>query len=108
MVLEVDPRFQQNPDALKDIYVKSSNGTQVPLSTFTHLEQKTGALAVNHQGQFPVVTLSFNLAPGVSLGDAVNAIKKAEQRNRSAAFGPCEFSGNGAGVSSRPWRTSRC
>ncbi len=79
VVLEVDPRFQQNPDSLKDIYVKSSNGTQVPLSAFTHLEQKTSALAVNHQGQFPVVTLSFNLAPNASLGEAVDAIKKAEQ-----------------------------
>ena len=80
VILEVDPRFQQNPDALKDIYVKSSNGTQVPLGAFTRLEQKTSALAVNHQGQFPVVTLSFNLAPGGSLGDAVDAIKKAEQQ----------------------------
>jgi multidrug efflux pump len=80
VVLEVDPRFQQNPDALKDIYVKSSNGTQVPLGTFTRIEQGTAALAVNHQGQFPVVTLSFNLAPGASLGDAVDAIKKAEQQ----------------------------
>jgi multidrug efflux pump len=79
VVLQVAPGFQQNPDALKNIYVKSSNGTQVPLSAFTHIEQKTTALAVNHQGQFPVVTLSFNLAPGVSLGDAVNAIKQAEK-----------------------------
>ena len=79
VVLQVDPRFQQNPDALKNIYVKSSNGTQVPLGTFTHFEQKTTALAVNHQGQFPVVTLSFNLGPGVSLGDAVDAIKQAEK-----------------------------
>ena len=78
VVLQVHPSFQQNPDALKNIYVKSSNGTQVPLGAFTHIEQKTTALAVNHQGQFPVVTLSFNLAPGVSLGDAVNAIKQAE------------------------------
>jgi multidrug efflux pump len=79
VVLGVDPRFQQNPDALKSIYVKSSNGTQVPLSAFTHFEQKTTALAVNHQGQFPVVTLSFNLASDTSLGDAVNAIKQAEK-----------------------------
>ena len=79
VVLQVDPSFQQNPDALKNIYVKSSNGSQVPLSAFTHFEQKTTALAVNHQGQFPVVTLSFNLAPGVSLGEAVNAIKQAEK-----------------------------
>jgi multidrug efflux pump len=78
VVLQVDPQFSQNPDALKNIYVKSSNGTQVPLGTFTHFEQKTTTLAVNHQGQFPVVTLSFNLEPGASLGDAVNAIKQAE------------------------------
>jgi multidrug efflux pump len=78
VVLQVAPGFQQNPDALKNIYVKSSNGTQVPLSAFTRIEQKTTALAVNHQGQFPVVTLSFNLAPGISLGDAVNAIKQAD------------------------------
>ncbi len=77
VILEVDPQFQQNPDSLKDIYVKSSNGTQVPLSAFTHLEQHNTALAVNHQGQFPVVTLSFNLAPNVSLGGAVDAINKA-------------------------------
>ena len=77
VVLEVDPQFQQNPDSLKNIYVKSSNGTQVPLSAFTHLEQRNTALAVNHQGQFPVVTLSFNLAPNASLGNAVDAIDKA-------------------------------
>jgi multidrug efflux pump len=80
VVLEVDPKLQQNPDALKNIYVKSSNGTQVPLSAFTHFEQKTTALAVNHQGQFPVVTLSFNLAPNASIGNAVDAVNKAEQQ----------------------------
>ncbi len=80
VVLEVDPHFQQNPDALKDIYVNSSSGTQVPLSAFTHFEQTTAPLAVNHQGQFPVVTLSFNLAPSASLGDAVDAINKVEQQ----------------------------
>jgi multidrug efflux pump len=78
VVLEVDPQFQRNPDSLKDIYVKSSSGTQVPLSTFTHYEEQPASLSVNHQGQFPVVTLSFNLGTGASLGDAVNAINKAE------------------------------
>jgi multidrug efflux pump len=78
VVLEVDPRYQLNPDSLKHIFVHSSTGAQVPLSSFTHFEPSTTALAINHQGQFPVVTLSFNLAPGVSLGDAVKAIKKAE------------------------------
>jgi len=79
VVLEVDPQFQQDPDSLKNIYVKSSNGTQVPLSAFTHFDPGATALALNHQGQFPVVTLSFNLAPDAALGDAVNAIKRAKQ-----------------------------
>jgi multidrug efflux pump len=79
VVLEVDPRYQVSPDSLKHIFVHSSTGAQVPLSAFTHFEPSTTALAINHQGQFPVVTLSFNLAPGVSLGDAVEAINKAEK-----------------------------
>src|SRR5271156_4050973 len=78
VVLEVDPQFQQNPDALQDIYVPSSTGAQVPLGTFAHYQPDTMQLTINHQDQFPEVTISFNLAPGVSLGDAVNAIRKAE------------------------------
>src|SRR5262249_10706036 len=93
VVLEVEPKFQQNPDSLKDIYVRApggtaggtsggtaggtSGGTQVPLTSFTRLDTHTTPLAVNHQGQFPVVTLSFNLAPGASLGDAVKVIEDA-------------------------------
>ncbi len=79
VVLEVDPSFQENPDALKSIYVRSATGAQVPVSAFTHFESRTTALAVNHQGQFPAVTLSFNLALGVALGDAVDAIENAER-----------------------------
>jgi multidrug efflux pump len=79
VVMEVDPQFQQDPDSLKYIYVKSSNGTQVPLSAFTRFEPGAAALALNHQGQFPVVTLSFNLAPNAALGDAVNAINRVKQ-----------------------------
>jgi multidrug efflux pump len=79
VAMQVDPRFQRNPDALKNIYVKSSTGAQVPLSAFTHYEPRTTLLAVNHQGQFPSVTLSFNLGLGISLGDAVTAINKAQQ-----------------------------
>lgn len=78
VVLEVDPQFQQDPNSLQNIYVKSSNGSQVPLSAFTHFDPGGTALALNHQGQFPVVTLSFNLAPGAALGDAVNAINRAK------------------------------
>jgi multidrug efflux pump len=79
VVMEVDPQFQQNPDSLKDIYVRSATGQQVPLSAFTHFEPASAALTLNHQGQFPVVTLSFNLAPDSSLGDAVNAINRVKQ-----------------------------
>ncbi len=78
VILEVNPQFQQNPDALKLIYVHSTNGTQIPLSAFTQYSSQLSPIAVNHQGQFPVVTLSFNLAPGVSLGQAVDAIKGAQ------------------------------
>jgi multidrug efflux pump len=77
VVMEVDPGFQQNPDELKNIYVHSASGQQVPLSAFTRFETGATALAINHQGQFPVVTVSFNLAPGAALGDAVNVIEKA-------------------------------
>ncbi len=78
VVLEVGPQFQDNPSDLSTIYVKSSSGTQVPLSAFSHIEPRNTALAISHQGQFPVVTLSFNLAPGISLGEATKAIDAAE------------------------------
>jgi multidrug efflux pump len=80
LVMEVAPDFQQNPDALKSIYAGSSNGTEVPLSAFTHFQSRTAPLAVNHQGQYPAVTLSFNLAPNVALGDAVDAINAVERQ----------------------------
>jgi len=79
VVLEAHPSFQRSPEALRDIYVRAPNGSPVPLSAFTRFEVGTTALAVNHQGQFPAVTLSFNLAPGIALGDAVNAIGTAER-----------------------------
>ena len=79
VVMEVDPKYQQSPDALQAIYVPSSGGQQVPLSTFTHFEKGNTALAVNHQGQFPAATISFNLAQGISLGQATEAIQKAER-----------------------------
>ena len=80
VVLEVAPPFQQNPDALKAIYVRSATGAQVPLSAFSRFEPALTPLAVSHQGQFPAVTLSFNLAPGFSLGEAVDAIRAAERQ----------------------------
>ena len=80
VVMEVDPRFQQSTDAIQQLYVRSSNGAQVPLSAFTHFERKTTALQVNHQGQFPAITISFNLADGVALGDAVREVEAATLR----------------------------
>ena len=97
VILEVLPTFAQTPDALKDIYIRPStvsansgapsangasvttSGAPVPISTFTHMQSSSASLANNHQGQFPVVTLSFNLAPGKSLGDATKAIQQAEK-----------------------------
>ncbi|HVX59222.1 MAG TPA: efflux RND transporter permease subunit, partial [Pirellulales bacterium] len=73
VVLEVKPDFKDERDDLQEIYIRSAAGGETPLSAITHVEEVRTPLAVNHQGQFPVVTISFNLAPGVSLGEAVQA-----------------------------------
>ncbi len=96
VVMEVDPQFQQDPDSLKNIYVHSSNGTQVPLSAFTRFEPGATPLAVNHQGQFPVVTLSFNLAPNTSLGQAVEAIDRVKQELNMPVSIQATFQGTAA------------
>jgi len=77
VVLEAQPGFQAEPDDLKDVYLRSSGGGAVPLRAFADITTSNAALAINHQGQFPAVTVSFNLASGASLGDAVRAIDKA-------------------------------
>jgi multidrug efflux pump len=77
VVMEVDSAFRDSTDAIQGLYVRSANGNQAPLSSFTHYETRNTALAVNHQGQFPAVTISFNLGEGVALGDAVNDIQTA-------------------------------
>ena len=79
VVMEVAPQFQQTPEALQNIYLRSTTGTAVPLAAFTHFEPSNTPLAVNHQGQVPSVTISFNLAPGIALGQATDAIEKAER-----------------------------
>jgi multidrug efflux pump len=79
VVMEVAPQSQQSPDALKTIYVPASSGKLVPLSAFTHYEYSNTPLSVNHQGLFPSITLSFNLAPGASLGPAVEHILLAQR-----------------------------
>jgi len=93
VILETLPEFQRNPSKLQDIYVRSSSGGAVPLGTFTHFESGTAPLAVNRQGQFPAVTISFNLAPGVALGDATTAIEKTRQDLHMPASVQAEFQG---------------
>jgi multidrug efflux pump len=79
VVLEATPRYQRDPASLNKLYVPSTNGSQVPLSTFARLEHTSAPLAIAHQAQFPAVTISFNLGPGAALGDAVAAISAAER-----------------------------
>jgi len=79
VVLEVDPAEQTSPEALNDLRIPSSNGTQVPLSAIAELSERPTPLSINHLDQFPVATLSFNLAPGAALGDAVKAIDRIKQ-----------------------------
>jgi multidrug efflux pump len=79
VVMEVDPQYQLSPDALNGIFIKSSTGAMVPLSTIARYESQRTSLTVNHQGQYPAVTLTFNLAPNVSLGQAVTALEKVQR-----------------------------
>jgi multidrug efflux pump len=79
VVLEVLPEFQENPASLNQIYVRSNTGTPIPLSTFAHFDTRLSSLTVNHQGQYPSITLSFALAPGVALSEAVAQVQTAEQ-----------------------------
>jgi len=77
VILEVDPAYQLNPEALDQIFVRGAAGQAVPLSAFAHYERGQTAVSIAHEGQFPAVTLSFNLAPGAALGDAVRAVREA-------------------------------
>ncbi|MEO8432813.1 MAG: multidrug efflux RND transporter permease subunit [Acidobacteriota bacterium] len=82
VVMEVEPAFWENPEGLKAIYVRASGGDMVPLAAFTRYAADTAPLTVNHQGQFPSVTISFNLPAGIALGTAVDAINRAESEIR--------------------------
>ncbi len=96
VVMEVAPEFNKSPEALQDIYVRSSNGNQVPLAAFAHFQTSTVSIAVNHQGQFPAATLSFNLAPDVSLSQATLAIENAERAIGFPATIQASFQGTAA------------
>ena len=80
VVLEVKPDFQLNPRKLNNLYIRSVGGGKVPLSAITQVHETTGPLVISHQGQFPSTTLSFTLAPGVSLGEAVKALDATTQK----------------------------
>ena len=103
VVMEAAPDYQQRPDGLQQIYVRSSSGSLVPFSTFATYQADTAPLSVNHQSQFPATTLTFNLTPGASLSDAVAAIDSA-MRDLSVRtghdLGPCRC-GEGAGRGAR-------
>jgi hydrophobic/amphiphilic exporter-1 (mainly G- bacteria), HAE1 family len=77
VILEVDPKDQRNPDALSKLYIRSSNGSLVPLDAVVKMKQQTGPLTINHFGQLPAVTISFNLRPGFSLGQATEQVDTA-------------------------------
>ncbi|HVB38052.1 MAG TPA: efflux RND transporter permease subunit, partial [Vicinamibacterales bacterium] len=77
VILQLEPRFQRSPSALQDLYIRSSSGSLVPLASVARLKTTTGPLSINHVGQLPAVTMSFNLAPGVSLGSALAAVEQA-------------------------------
>jgi hydrophobe/amphiphile efflux-1 (HAE1) family protein len=106
VVLEVDPKFQYEPSDLSRIYVNSSAGQQVPLNTLVHAIEKVAPIIVNHQSQFPSVTISFNLRPGTSIGSAVAAIRQAEAEAGKPASLATSFQGNAqafeASLSSTP------
>jgi hydrophobe/amphiphile efflux-1 (HAE1) family protein len=106
VVLEVDPKFQLGPEALNNIYVNSSSGQQVPLRTLVNSALTVAPLVVNHQGQFPSVTISFNLAPGNSIGQAVTAIQQVEKQLGKPLSLATSFQGNAqafqASLSSTP------
>jgi multidrug efflux pump subunit AcrB len=106
VILEVQPQFQNDPTALSKIYVSGPGGAQVPLSNFAHFAPKAEALSVNHQGQFPAVTLSFNLAPGYSIGQAVERIQQMQYDLRMPATIDGAFQGTAqafqASLSSTP------
>jgi HAE1 family hydrophobic/amphiphilic exporter-1 len=94
VILEVNPRFQYGPEALTGIYVRSAAGQQVPISTLVDSVITVAPLVINHQSQFPSVTLSFNLAPGAALGDAVTAIQQVQKELAPPLSLQTSFQGN--------------
>jgi HAE1 family hydrophobic/amphiphilic exporter-1 len=93
VILEVQPQFQRDASALRDLRVRSSSGTLVPIGSVARLTEGLGPLTVNHAGQLPAVTISFNLAPGVALGDAVGQVDRVARSNLPSSV-TTSFAGN--------------
>ena len=109
VVLEVDPDFQTNPERpAKDLRELGRRIRRCRSARSAHFESSNTPLVISHQGQFPVVTLSFNLAPGVSLGEAVKVIHAAEQRDRLPGEHSGQFPGHRAGIPELAGQSSRC
>ncbi len=102
VVLENQPTMASGPEALNNIFLRSTSGGSVPLSAVTRIETTTSPLAVNHQGQFPVVTISFNLARGASIGDAVKAIEQARDEMEIPPSIAGRVPGHGPGLPALP------
>jgi HAE1 family hydrophobic/amphiphilic exporter-1 len=94
VLLEVGPRFQQTGEDLQHLYLRAANGALVPMSTFAAVTRSVGPLTINHQGQLPAVTISFNLAPGTSLGDAIDRIVEIQQQSGLPPTVSTSFQGN--------------
>jgi multidrug efflux pump len=107
VILETLPEFQRDPSKLHNLYVRSAGGGAVPLSTFTHFESGGAPVAINHQSQFPSVTISFNLAPGAALGEATKAIEQAQTELGMPLSVQASFQGTAqafqASLTNEPW-----
>jgi len=107
VVMEVAPQYQNSPDSLNGIYIKTSTGTTVPLGTIAHFAPSRTSLQVNHQGQYPAVTLTFNLAPNVALGNAVTALENAQREMGMPSAIHATFQGTAqafqASLRNEPW-----
>jgi multidrug efflux pump subunit AcrB len=107
VVLEVKPGFQQRPGDLARIFLPAADGSQVPLTAVTQATPRSTSLSVNHQGQFPAVTLSFNVTPGVSLGQALQAVQRTQRQIGLPASVGATFQGTAqafvSSLSSEPW-----
>ena len=108
MVLEVDPRLQEDPSLLSHIYVNGTGDAQVPLAAVAHFERGFAPLAVRHQGQFPAATLSFNLLPGEALGSAADIVDSTARALRDAGERALRIRRQRRATSPSPSRASRC